>query len=39
MKHAVKHIHFVGSPGAGPRRSRMGLPMPTKHPATAEGAK
>lgn len=39
MKHAVKHVHFVGTPGAGPRRSRAGLPMPTKRSAMAEGAK
>jgi hypothetical protein len=31
MKHAVKHIHFVGTPGAGPRRPAPALaPMPTK---------
>ena len=39
MKHAVKHIHFVGTPGAGPRRPYAGLPRPTKQSARVEGAK
>jgi hypothetical protein len=39
MKHAVEHIHFVGTPGAGPRRSHSGLPMSMKHAAMVEGAK
>jgi hypothetical protein len=39
MSHAAKHIHFAGMPGAGPWRSRAGLPMPTKMLAKAEGAR
>jgi len=39
MKHAVKHIHFVGTPGAGTRRTHARLPMPTKQAAKAEAAK
>jgi hypothetical protein len=30
MKRAVRHIHFVGTPGAGPRRLHVGWPMPAK---------
>jgi hypothetical protein len=32
MKHAVKHIHFVGMPGAGPRHRQQAAasPRPTK---------
>jgi len=30
MKRAVKHIHFVGTPGAGARRTDECSPSPTK---------
>jgi hypothetical protein len=37
MRHAVRHIHFVGMPGAGPRhRHPAAQPMPTKHSALVE---
>jgi hypothetical protein len=37
MKHAVKHIHFVGMPGAGPRhRQQAASPRPTKAQGTVE---
>jgi len=39
MMHAVKHIHFVGAPGEGPRRPHAGWPMPAKRIAAREAAK
>jgi len=40
MKHAVRHSHVVGTPGAGPRRrSQAASPMPAKHGGAQESAK
>jgi hypothetical protein len=37
MKHAVKHIHFVGMQGEGPRHPLKGAPpRPTKRLNTLE---